>query len=144
MYPAKLPTREQIDALQREGAKLPQIELKTEHFWANGMYARVLFRPADTMIIGKVHRHEHFYIIASGEVTVVGNGHKERIIGPRVIVSSPGTKRAVYSHTDTTCITVHRTESKDLDKIEEEIIEPDDEAMYDAHNQIKQVLKELT
>lgn len=108
------------------------------------MYARVLFRPADTLIVGKVHKREHLYIVASGEVTVVGNGKKERIIGPRVIVSAPGTKRAVYSHTAATCITVHRTDETDLDKIETELIEPDDEAMYDAHNQIKQILKELT
>jgi hypothetical protein len=131
-----VPTSDLIQRLQEAGAKLPQIELNTSHFFANGMYARVLFRPADTLIVGKVHKHEHLYIVASGEVTVIGKGYKERIIGPRVIVSSPGTKRAVYSHTEATCITVHRTESRDLDEIEAEIIEPDEAAMYDAENKL--------
>lgn len=126
-----------IVELQKEAAKLPQAQLFTEHFFADGMYARVLFRPADTLIVGKVHRREHLYIIASGEVTVIGNGVKERILGPRVIVSSPGTKRAVYSHTDATCITVHRTDERDLDKIEAELVEEDETAMFDARNELK-------
>jgi len=132
-----------IHKLQEVAAKLPQATLDTTHFFANGMYCRVLFRKADTLIIGKVHRHEHFYIVACGEVTVLSDGRKERISGPCVIVSKPGTKRAVYSHTDATCLTVHRTEHTDLDKIEAEIIEDDPNAMYDAYNQLKMPLKEL-
>jgi hypothetical protein len=125
-------------ALQEAAAKLPQAVLETTHYWADGMYCRVLFRPADTLIVGKVHRREHFYIVASGEVTVIGaDGQKQRIIGPRVIVSAPGTKRAVYSHTDATTITVHRTQETDLDKIEAELIEEDETAMFDARNEAK-------
>ena len=131
-------TLDGIKRLQDAAAKLPQAELFTSHYWADGMYARVLFRPADTLIVGRVHKREHLYIVASGEVTVVGNGYKERIIGPRVIVSSPGTKRAVYSHTDATCITVHRTDERDLDKIEAELVEEDETAMFDARNELKQ------
>jgi len=132
-----------ITRLQCAAAGLPQAKLTTDHFWADGMYCRVLFRPADTLIIGKVHKREHLYIIASGEVTVVGNGKKERIIGPRVIVSAPGTKRAVYAHTDATTITIHRTDETDLDKIEAELIEPDETALFDSANRIKKDIKEL-
>lgn len=139
----ELATLDSIKRLQEAASKLPQAQLFTDHFFADGMYARVLFRPADTLIVGKVHRREHLYIIASGEVTVIGNGTKERILGPRVIVSSPGTKRAVYSHTAATCITVHRTDETDLDKIESELIEPDDTACYDARNFLKNDLKEI-
>jgi hypothetical protein len=134
---------DQITRLQVAAAALPQIELLTEHYWADGMYCRVLFRPADTLIVGKIHKREHLYIIASGEVTVIGNGKKERIIGPRVIVSSPGTKRAVYAHTDATTLTVHRTDERDLDKIEAQLIEEDDTAMFDARNLLKSDVKVL-
>jgi len=128
--------KDQVERLKEAAAKLPQAVLNTEHFFANGMYARVLFRPANTLIVGKVHKCEHFYIVASGEVTVIGKGTKERIIGPRVMVSSPGTQRAVYSHTDATCITVHRTDETDLSKIEAELVEPDDSALFDAANKL--------
>lgn len=137
-------TLDSIQRLQDAAAKLPQIELKTEHFFLPGVYCRSVFRPADTLIVGKIHKKSHLYIVASGEVTVIGNGVKERIIGPRVIVSAPGTKRAVYSHTEATCMTVHRTDETDLDKIEAELIEPDEMACFDAHNHIKQTIRELT
>jgi hypothetical protein len=133
----RLPTLAQIQALQAAGALLPQIELKTEHFWADGLYARMLFRPADTLIVGKVHLREHLYVVLSGEVTITGDGYKEHVIGPKVFVSQPGTKRAVYAHTDATTMTVHRTDERDLDKIEAELIEPDEGAMYDSANLLK-------
>jgi hypothetical protein len=140
----RLPKLEDIQALQAAGAKLPQATLFTEHYFADGMYIRSLFRPADTLIVGKVHKREHFYIVVSGEVTIVGDGYKERVKAPRIFVSKPGTKRAVYSHEDSLCLTVHRTDKADLDEIEAELIEEEPLAMYDAHNAIKQDLKELT
>lgn len=108
------------------------------------MYCRELFRPADTLIVGKVHRREHLYIIASGTVTIAGDGYRETVTGPKVFVSKPGTKRAVYAHTDATTMTVHRTDETDLEKIEAQLIEEDDTAMFDSYNHIKQTLKELT
>jgi hypothetical protein len=127
-------TLDQIKRLQEAAAKMPQATLFTEHFFIPGVYVRWLFRPADTLIVGKVHKKEHIYVVCSGEVTVIGEGYKERIIGPRVMVSRPGTKRAVYSHTEATCMTIHRTDETDLDKIEAELIEPDETALFDSAN----------
>ena len=61
-------------------------------------------------------------------------GYKERVKGPRVFVSKPGTKRAVYAHTDATTMTVHRTDETDFEKIEAELIEEDETAMFDSSN----------
>ena len=104
---------------------------------ARASWRRWLFRPADTLIVGKIHKKEHMYLVCSGEVTVVGPGYKERIVGPKMIISKPGTKRAVYAHTDAVCLTIHRTDETDLDKIEKELIEEDETAMYDARNELK-------
>lgn len=133
----KLPTRGQIARMQSIMVALPQIDLseQTRHHFADGMYCRELFRPADTTIVGKVHKREHFYILLSGEITVSGDGFQERMTAPRIIVSKPGVKRAVYAHVDSVCITVHRTDSRDLDEIEAELIEPDETALFDARNQ---------
>lgn len=127
-------TVENIRRLQEVMSHLPQVELETKHHFADGMYCRELFRPKDTTIVGKVHRREHFYIVLSGEVTIVGDGYRERVKAPRIFVSKPGTKRAVYAHEDSICITIHRTDLKDLDMIENELIEPDETALFDAHN----------
>jgi len=128
------PTREDIERLQASLSALPQMELMTRHYWADGMYCRELFRPAGTTIVGKVHKREHFYIVASGIVTVVGDGKRETIEGPKVLVSQPGTKRAVFAHTDATCITVHRTSETDLAAIEHELVEEDATACFGPGN----------
>jgi hypothetical protein len=129
-------TRDDVEKLQQAMSVLPQAELKTRHYWADGMYCRELFRPAGTVIVGKVHKKEHFYIVLSGEVTVSGEGYGERIKAPRIMVSKPGTKRAVYAHVDSICITIHRTEYKELKQIEAELIEHDPTALFDASNKV--------
>lgn len=130
--------REAIFALQAAMSQLPQADLPTQHFFADGMYCRFLPRPAGTLIVGKVHRKEHFYVICCGTVRVTnGEGAARDITGPAVVVSQPGTKRAVLALTDATCLTVHRTDSTDLDEIEAELIEPDHAALFDAHNNLK-------
>lgn len=139
-----LATRKSIEDLQTAAASLPQIELETKHYWADGLYCRELFRPADTLIIGKCHKLEHLYVVLSGTVTIAGDGYRETVTGPKVFVSKPGTKRAVYAHTDATTMTVHRTDETDLDKIEAELIEEDETAMFDAYNVLKNTIKELT
>lgn len=126
-----------IEALQSAMSRLPQAQLETKHHFADGMYLRELFRPAGCTIVGKVHKREHFYVVASGEVTVVSDGERRRIKAPCVMVSKPGTKRAVYAHEDSVCFTVHRTNLTDLDEIENEIIEPDETALFDARNELK-------
>jgi mannose-6-phosphate isomerase-like protein (cupin superfamily) len=134
---AVIPTRDDIERLQQAMAQMPQIALETKHHFADGMYLRELARPAGTTIVGKVHRREHFYIVLQGEVTVVGEGGPVRLKAPCILVSPPGTKRAVYAHVDSICCTVHRTDSTDLEEIERELIEPDETALFDAHNRLK-------
>lgn len=130
--------RAAVDRLQREMAAMPQVDLPTQHFFADGMYARFLPRPAGTLIVGKVHRKEHLYIVCCGTVRITqGDGPAREVTGPAVLVSSPGTKRAVYAVTDATCMTVHRTKKRNLAKIEQDLIEPDGAALFDAHNQLK-------
>lgn len=123
---------------------LPQVELETKHHFADGMYIRELFRPAGTLIVGKVHRKEHFYILLSGEITVITGDVREHFKAPKIIVSPSGTKRAVLAHTDSLCLTVHRTNSKNLDAIERELLEPEPNALFDASNRLKPEVIPLT
>ncbi len=126
--------------MQSALSALPQADLPTEHFFADGMYCRVLPRPAGTLIVGKVHKREHFYIVCCGTVRVSdGDSPAKEITGPAIIVSQPGTKRAVLAMTDATCLTVHKTDKTDLDEIESELIEPDDSALFDARNELRKL-----
>lgn len=135
----KIDMRSKVAALQRVMSSMPQMELHTDHYFADGMYARVIARPKDALIVGKVHKKEHFYIVTKGKIRVTTDDGVKDIEAPSVIVSKPGTKRAVLALEDSVCMTVHRTDKTDLDEIEEELIEPDDMAMFDSYNRPKEL-----
>jgi hypothetical protein len=126
-----------IEALQRAMLKLPQAALATEHHFADGMYLRSIFRPAGTLIVGKVHKKEHFYIVAKGCVQIASASGSVTHRAPAVLVSSPGTKRAVLALEDSVCMTIHRTAQLDLDAIEEELVETDATSPYGPGNVLK-------
>jgi quercetin dioxygenase-like cupin family protein len=137
------PTREQIDRLQAEMIKHPQAELQTEHFFSPGMYCRRVFRPAGTLIVGKVHKQPHFFLCAKGEIIAWTENGMKRLQAGDVIESQPGTKRVTLAVTDAIGVTVHRTDKTDLDEIEAELVEPDDTALFDSGNKLKSIISDM-
>jgi len=135
-----IPTAAQIQRLQGELARMPQAELQTEHYFANGMYCRKLWRPAGTLIVGKMHKHEPLFIVCYGDIIAWTESGMRRLKAGDVIESKPGTKRATLAETDALAMTVHRTEHRDLDAIEAEIIEKEDAALFDARNLLKAIV----
>ena len=135
-------SKEQIERLQSEMAAMPQAELVTEHSFSPGMYLRKVYRPAGTLIVGKVHKEPHFFLCAKGEIIAWTETGMRHLYAGDVVESKPGTKRLTLAVTDAIGITIHRTDKTDLDDIETELIEPDTAALFDSSNRLK--LKELT
>ena len=129
--------RSRVETLQETLRTMPQYEPATKHYFHAGMYCREVFREAGVLIIGKVHKQEHFYIIASGTVMVTTDDGVEYLTGPSVVMSKPGTKRAVCAITDTTCMTFHITTAKTPQDAEMELVEQDSNAMLDFDNKVK-------
>lgn len=127
-----------IEALSVEMAKHPQYEPPTEHVFHGGMYCRQVWRPADCLIVGKVHKKEHFYMVVSGTVTVTTDSGVQTLTGPALLCSNPGTKRAVYANTDALCMTFHRVESTTVEEAETELVEDDPNSMFTIGNKLKQ------
>lgn len=119
-----VPTRAQIDRLEEELLKHPQVEIPPRHYFAAGLYAREITIPAGTMLTGKIHRTEHLNIISKGDITVWTEDGMKRLQAPFCLVSRPGTKRVGYAHTDTVWTTIHATTETDLEALEHELIEP--------------------
>ena len=138
-----VPTREQIDKLQAEMVKMPQAELQTEHFFSPGMYCRRVYRSAGTLIVGKVHKEPHFFMCAKGEIIAWTEVGMRKLQAGDVVESKPGTKRVTLAVTDAIGVTVHRTDKTDLNEIEAELIEPDDAALFDSSNKLKQIVSEM-
>jgi len=136
----EIPTKEQVEKLQFEVSKLPQYEPLTKHTFHAGMYCREVFRHAGVLVIGKVHKKEHFYMIVYGTVAITTDEGVKTVTGPCLLNSMPGTKRAVYAETDTLCMTFHRTDSTTVEEAEAEMVEEDENDMYSLGNKVKGVL----
>lgn len=90
-------------------------------------YAREMLIPKGTLIIGKIHRHQHLNFISKGKVIVFTEFGQKHLEAPCTFVSEVGLKRAVYAEEDTLWTTVHLTEfgaEEDLVQIENEVIAP--------------------
>lgn len=138
-----VPSRDQIDQLQAEMVKLPQLELQTEHFFVPGMYCRRVYRPAGTLIVGKVHKHPHFFLCAKGEIIAWTESGMRKLQAGDVVECQPGTKRVTLATQDSIGVTIHKTEKTDLDDIETELVEPDDTALFDSGNKLKSIVAEM-
>lgn len=129
--------KERVEALQDEVIKHPQYEPPTEHIFHGGMYCRQVWRPAGCLIVGKVHKKEHFYMVVTGTVRVTTDDGVQTITGPFLLCSKPGTKRAVYAETDALCMTIHRVESDTVEAVESELVEDDPKSMFTIGNKVK-------
>ena len=129
---AKL-SRERVKRLEDEVRKLPQVELPTDHYFADGMYARVVTQDANVLVVGKTHKREHFLIIAKGSLMI----GQTKVCAGMVFVSKPGAKRALYALENCVYMTVHRTKKRNLDKIEAQLIEPQPDSLLDSSNKLK-------
>jgi hypothetical protein len=134
--------REKVQILQDALLQLPQYEPLTKHYFHGGMYCREVFREAGVLVVGKVHKKEHFYLIVSGTVAITTDEGVQRITGPQLLLSKPGTKRAVYAETDALCMTFHATETKSVEDAEIEMVEEEPNSLYSVGNTLK--IKELT
>lgn len=123
----RLANRDAVQRLQEEilahPNAVPASEFPVAHHYAPGMYAREMLIPADSVIVGKIHRHAHVNVISAGRVRVFTEhtGVLE-FSAPYTFVSEPGAKRVVYALEDTVWTTIHSTDSTDPAYIEREVI----------------------
>lgn len=120
-----VPTREQIERLENEMRKAPPIEIRTTHYFAQGLYAREIFIPKGCLLTGKVHRAEHLNIVSLGDITVWTEQGMKRVTAPFTMVSKPGTKRVGLAHEDTIWTTVHAAIETNIELLEQLLVEPD-------------------
>lgn len=104
-----------------------QIDVPVEHHFAPSIYVRQMNAKAGTLVVSKMHRTEHIIIFLTGSVSVLTENGIEHIQAPFIQKTVKGTKRVGYFHEDTSCITIHQTNETDLERIEDEVIVPQNE-----------------
>jgi hypothetical protein len=117
--------REKVAALETAMRQFPQLDLPPRHTFIQGVYIRELAVPKGAIVVGKLHKQEHVFILSAGDVTVLTERGIERLRAPYQMTCGAGAKRAFYAHEDTVMLTVHRTDETDLEKIEAQLIAND-------------------
>lgn len=124
---------EQIGCIGRVLAGLPQAQCPLIHRFAPGVYLREIHMPADTIVIGKVHRTEHFNVLIRGSCLIVhDDGRREELRAPLTFVSKAGVQKVLYITEDMIWQTIHVTPETDMGRLEEMIVEPCDYAVPNA------------
>ena len=93
-----------------------------KHRFANGVYAREILLPEDTVVVGRIHRHAHLNVISKGHVSVLTEHGVEEYFAPCTFISGAGTKRVVYAHEDTIWTSFHGTRYTDVDQAVADIV----------------------
>ena len=115
------------DVQQQLSESPDQIDVPVQHHFAPGVYMRQMDAAAGTLVVSKMHRTEHMNILLKVSLTVATEDGIQLMTAPCVLKSMPGTKRIGYFHEDSSWITIHPTSDTDLEKIEQQVIVPDDE-----------------
>ena len=118
---AELGNMPEILRIEAELLKMPQVELPIQHYQIKGVYARSMFIPAGTMLTGKIHNFENIAILAQGTIRITNGTDSYILHAPHIMVDPPGVKRLGYAETDVTFITIHRTDTTDIEKLEPEL-----------------------
>ena len=122
---AMAPTREKIQKLQEAMLPMQSEQPEPRHFFAPGMYLRELVVPAGMLMVGKIHKHEHFLLVLKGRAEVISEFGRMVVEAGHISISPAGVKRVVLALEDTQFVTVHvnKDDSQDLAVIEAEHID---------------------
>ena len=109
---------EKVLAAEREMKLQPQVELRVEHHFSFGVYARTLYVPKGIALTGHIHKYENLNVLVKGRMAVPIDGRMQEVEAPFTIVSPPGTKRIAWALEDCIWMTIHGTHEKDIQVIE--------------------------
>lgn len=100
-----------------------KIELEVKHYHANGVYAREMHLPINTMLSGAIHKYDHICILQKGKIAVVDefNG-KTELTAPEIFISKAGVKRAIFAVEESIFITCHLCKETEEDKIWQQLV----------------------
>jgi hypothetical protein len=117
--------REMIFKLEETLKQAPQIEMPELNHFSHGVYGRELPIPSGTLLIGKIHKHKTMNVLLRGRVSVLSQDGVKHLSAGDLFVSTPGAKRVIYAHEDSSWLCCHGTFETDLEKIEQEFIAKD-------------------
>ena len=123
MHVVKKVSDQAIAGLITELKELPQVDMPVKHSFSDSVYVREIFMPKNSIIVGKKHKTKHLNIVQQGECMVYMDGKLVHIKAPYTFESDAGVQKILRIIEDTVWSTVHVTEEKDIDVLEDLLIE---------------------
>lgn len=120
--------RSKLLELEQVCKSMKQVHIPPKEYFCNGVYAREIYIPAGTTLVGEIHKFPHLNIVSKGKIRVATDEGVSIIEAPCTFISPAGVKRAGYVLEDTVWTTIHATEHTDTNQIRQEVIAPN----YDA------------
>lgn len=119
---------QEVDDLRVDIKDMPKCDWTVVHRFVPGMYIREITMKPGSLIISKIHKHEHPFVISKGrcEVFTKENGWVD-MQAPFTGITKPGTERVLLIHEETIWTTFHpipfeMNGEADLPKIEDHVI----------------------
>ena len=107
-----------------------------KHHFTPGLYCREIFMPAKSVVVSRVHKTEHPFVVSRGRCCVFNeSGEWTEINAPYFGITKPGTRRFLVMLEDTVWTTFHPTTKTDVREIELDIIEPHRNALLEEVTQ---------
>lgn len=110
-----------LDATAEAMLPLEQAKIKTRHIFGPGVYAREMSAPADTIIIGYVHKEDCINTCSAGTALVRMDDDVFYVTAPSTFVSKAGSRKAVLVIRDLVWTNYHAADTTDLAKLEERL-----------------------
>jgi hypothetical protein len=86
-----------LDFLQFQLGKLPQLDMPLTHRFTPGLYCREIVMPKCAIVISRVHKFEHPFVVSQGSVAVwCENDGWQLIEAPHTGITKPGTRRILF------------------------------------------------
>ena len=120
-------------ACKQFGSELPEwaepVKIEPKIYSADGVYAREIFIPKGTALVGEIHLLAQINVVSKGKIRVATEEGVRVIEAPYTFVSPAGTKRAGYVLEDTVWTTFLPTDKVTDEEVYKEFIAPDYETL---------------
>ena len=105
-------------------------EVPLNHYHGDNLYVRQAVYAKGSVIIGRVHKYDHVFMLLSGKITIWTKEGKGTFAGPMIIESKAGIQRIGYAHTNVVCVNMHGILGGCSDEESEEVLTVADESAF--------------
>lgn len=104
-----------------------ETDLGTVHHFSSGVYAKEMHLPKGYMAVSHAHQYDHLSILAQGKAIVKTDEGEQTYTAPACIEIKKGLHHGITALENVTWFCIHATEETDPDKIDEVLIEKQDD-----------------